>query len=53
MLVVATGLALTPSIIIKNLIKTMLYLKYDMKGEEVPDKTWIYLFDEEKFKRLH
>ena len=53
MLVIAIGLTLTPSIIIKNLVKTMLYFKYNIKGKEVPEKTMLYMFDEEKFKRLH
>jgi glycosyltransferase involved in cell wall biosynthesis len=53
MLLMATVTVLTPSIIIKNLIKTILYFKYNIKGEKVPEKTYLYLFDEERYKRLH
>jgi glycosyltransferase involved in cell wall biosynthesis len=52
-LLVMIPLSLTPSFIIKSLVKLLVYYKYDFKGKDVPEKTKIYLYDEERIKRLH
>lgn len=53
MLFIAIVLALIPSFIVKRLIKAYLYLKYDIRGSKVPESIYLYLFDEERYKRLH
>ncbi|MEN6328756.1 MAG: glycosyltransferase [Methanobacteriaceae archaeon] len=53
LLLIAIGLALTPSILIKDLIRVRLYLKYNMRGEEVPERLYSYIFEDDRFKRGH